>query len=122
MGMISHVPAQYYAHYQPVIEFRYPEMYPPVDTHELHKSAKTFQKLIKQTDLIVNKIIESDKFAHDLMEAAQKSNQKRVDELILSTGIKIKYKATFSPDGINIKLYNSEQEGACCSLSISLRW
>jgi hypothetical protein len=96
-------------------------MFQAIDTHELHKSAQIFQKLMRQTDLIVYKIIRSDKFAHDLMESTQKSDQKKVDELIMSTGITIKHKATFSPDGITIKLHNGN-EGDCCTLAIALRW
>jgi hypothetical protein len=118
----TYLPNPYHNYYQPSYVNRNPEMFPPVDTHALHKSARTFQKLMKQTDLIVKKIIESDKFAHDLMEAAQKSDQKKVDQLISSTGVKIKYKATFSPDGINIRLQNGEQGGACCTLVLALSW
>ncbi|WP_163100075.1 hypothetical protein [Peribacillus alkalitolerans] len=116
------VPVHYNSYYQHGHEIRTPEMYPPIDTQELHKSAQIFQKLIRQTDLIVKKIISSDKFARDLMESAQKSDQKKVDQLILSTGITIKHKVTFSPDGINIKLHNGDNDGDCCTLVIALRW
>ncbi|KAA0967007.1 hypothetical protein FQ087_05655 [Sporosarcina sp. ANT_H38] len=77
---------------------------------------------MKQADLLAGKIVNSKEFAHDLMEAAQLSNTKKVDELILSTGITLKIKTYFSPTGIRIELTNAGNEGSCCNLLMTLKW
>lgn len=101
---------------------RAPHNYPPIDIHELNQSAKKLQILMKQAQLFVNKITHSPQFAHDLMDAAQKSDQKKVEKLILSTGITVNFKNHFTPDGIKIELNNTDSEGACCSLIVGLKW
>lgn len=96
--------------------------YPDVDTQQLEESAHKFQQLIQQADLLVNKLAESKEFSHELMSAAQKSDEKKVNELIKSTGITIKVKTSFTPTGIQIILENSKMGGDCCDLLIALRW
>lgn len=109
--------------YQPFISTAIrPTNFPPVDIHGLKQSAIKFEALMKQAQLILNKIAYSPQFAHDMMDAAQKSNQKKVDELILSTGITVISKSHFTPDGIKIELNNANDGGACCSFIIGLKW
>lgn len=103
---------------QPQRQYQYPE----VDIQQFEKSAQSFQQLIKQADLLINKLARSKEFARELMSAAQKSDDKKVNELIKSTGITIKVKTSFTPDGIRIILDNSKLEGHCCQLLIALRW
>lgn len=112
-------PAPYYS-----LEFQYPcyRQFPPVDIKGLTYSARQFQRLMEQASLLINKIIQSNSFAFDLMNAAQQSNQQKVDELIHATGISIDVKTKFTPSGIQITLDNSEMEGGCCKLLIALRW
>jgi hypothetical protein len=88
----------------------------------LNTSAKKFQELTKQANLLAGKIVNSKEFAHELMEAAQLSNTKKVEELILSTGITLKIKTYFNPTGIRIELNNSENEVVCCNLLMTLKW
>ncbi len=88
----------------------------------LNISAKRFQELLKQADLLAGKIVNSKEFAHDLMEAAQLSNTKKVEELIQSTGITLKIKTHYNPTGIRIELTNSENEVGCCDLLMTLYW
>ncbi|WP_338448054.1 hypothetical protein R4Z09_17615 [Niallia oryzisoli] len=103
---------------QPQRQYQYPE----VDIQQFEKSAQSFQQLIKQADLLINRLARSKEFARELMSAAQKSDDKKVNELIKSTGITIKVKTSFTPDGIRIILDNSKLEGHCCQLLIALRW
>jgi hypothetical protein len=88
----------------------------------LNTSAKKFQELTKQANLLAGKIVNSKEFAHELMEAAQLSNTKMVEELILSTGITLKIKTYLNPTGIRIELNNSENEVVCCNLLMTLKW
>ncbi|MCJ7839436.1 hypothetical protein MUB24_00650 [Lederbergia sp. NSJ-179] len=96
--------------------------YPAIKTEKLHQSAQKIQALMSQASLLVNKIHSSSTFAHELMDAAQKSNEKKVNELIRSTGLSIPFKSRFNPDGIVFELTNSENGKGCCTLHIALQW
>lgn len=121
----SPIPGEYFM--QPFLQ-NYPRyrqqqnQYPPVNIQLLDKSARKFQALMKQADLLIEKIINSSSFARELMTAAQLSDQNRVDQLIKSTGITIDVTTTFTPSGIHIVLDNSDSEGDCCKMLIALRW
>ncbi|WP_255551148.1 hypothetical protein [Sporosarcina sp. E16_8] len=99
-----------------------PSPFPSINTQVLNTSAQRFQELLKQADLLAGKIVNSKEFAHELMEAAQLSNTKKVEDLIVSTGITLKIKTYFSPTGIRIELNNDESAGDCCHLLMTLKW
>ncbi|MFF3102350.1 hypothetical protein [Viridibacillus arvi] len=92
--------------------------FPPVNTHKFKTSAKEIQTLMQQAHLLVDKISVSEQFAHDLINAAQLSNNTEVDRLIASTGITIKFDSKYTPDSIRINL----TQNGCCGLSIILNW
>jgi hypothetical protein len=96
--------------------------FPPVNIHKLDISVHKFQTLMRQADLLVNKLADDPEFTKELMSAAQQSNKSRVNELILSTGITLRVKTTFTPTGIKIIIDNSGMEGDCCDLLIGLKW
>ncbi|WP_188386357.1 hypothetical protein [Ornithinibacillus halotolerans] len=83
---------------------------------------RKFQLLMKQADLLVDKLAGDPEFSKQLMTLAQESNEEKVNELIVSTGINIKVKTTFTPTGIHIMLDNKVFNGDCCDLVIALRW
>ena len=99
-----------------------PNPFPPVDPKLLNVSAKKFQELMSEANKLVNKISTSKEFAYELMNEAQLSNTKKVDELIKSTGITIKFETLFTPTGIHIKLDNADVQGGCCQLAMLLHW
>jgi hypothetical protein len=96
--------------------------FPPVDTQRLHVSAGKMLGIIKQSQLLINKIVDSPDFATELMDAAQLSDKKKVNELIQSTGITSKVTTKYTPSGIHIEFDNDETLGGCCKLQIALRW
>lgn len=96
--------------------------FPPVKTKRLNTSAQRFQVLMEQADLLIDKIISSNEFAYELKTAAQLSETKKVEELILSTGITIEVETKFTPSGIQINLKNSDEGGSCCDLLMTLQW
>lgn len=98
--------------------------YPEVNIHEFEISAQSFQELMKQANLLINKIASSPKFAREIMTAAQKSDEQTVLKLIKSTGISIDVKTTFTPTSIRIYLDNSNKskKSNCCNMLIALRW
>ncbi|KRG09673.1 hypothetical protein ACA30_21675 [Virgibacillus soli] len=97
-------------------------LYPPVKIEKLHQSAQKFQLLMTQASLLINKINSSSTFAHELIDAAQQSNKKKVEELIQSTGLSIPVISHFNPDGIIFELSNAENGKGCCTLHIALQW
>lgn len=96
--------------------------FPAVDTRRLLVSADKMLKIIKQSQLLINRIVDSPDFASELMDSAQLSNQKKVDELIESTGITSKVTTKFTPSGLHLEFDNTEMLGECCKLQIALRW
>ena len=112
----------YNEHLQQQTVLKPPSAFPTINTQVLNTSAQRFQELLKQANLLADKIVNSKEFAHELMEAAQLSNTKKVEELIVSTGITIKIKTYFTPTGIRIELKNDGNTGDCCHLLMSLKW
>lgn len=111
-----------YYHYQ-CAPLRYDyRQYPSIDIHQFDVSVHKFQQLMRQANLLVNRLADDPEFAKALMWAAQQSNADEVNRLIKSTGITIKVLPTFTPTGIRIELDNSALEGDCCRLLIALRW
>lgn len=96
--------------------------YPPVNTTRFHTSATNSMQLMKQANLLVTKIADSHSFADELMSSAQSSNQKKVEEMIASTGITTSKQTTFTPDGIRIHLQNKNEDGVSCDLILILQW
>ncbi len=86
VGMRS-VPEQYvptphyYDAYQPW-DLSVPRQFPPVDTGQLEDSVSRFQKLIKEAELLINRLANSREFSTQLMSAAQKSDKNKVIQLI----------------------------------------
>ncbi|GEN83808.1 hypothetical protein SLU01_21200 [Sporosarcina luteola] len=96
--------------------------YPAVNTNHFRNSAKQSMDLMKQANLLVTKITESDTFRNELMMTAQASNQKKVDEMITTAGITTSFETKFTPDGIGIHFQNKTEEGVCCELILILHW
>lgn len=92
--------------------------FPAVNTNKLKISAKRVKSIMQQIQLLTDKIDGSEQFAHDLMDAAQKSNKSEVERLITSTGITIKFETNYTPDNIRIVFTDIE----CCKLSLVLSW
>ena len=96
--------------------------YPDVDATLFEQSAKSMQSLLKDANLLLNKLADSKSFAQKVMYAAQQSNTKEVDKLIKSTGIKSDVSANIDPDGIYLKIAPKGNNTDCCQLKIALRW
>ena len=93
-------------------------VYPPVNTKKLGTSVKNVQKMVPQVQLLFDKIAQSDQFARDLKNAAQRSDQDTVNRLIRSVGITNQFEIKYTPDSIQIKLI----ERNCCVFTVVLDW
>ena len=119
---VEYVPSHFNEHLQPRNTLRPQRQYPDVNIQEFSMSTHKFQILMRQADLLVDKLGNDPEFAKQLMSAAQQSNKSKVNEMILSTGITINVKTAFTPTGIRITLNNAGFEGDCCNLQIGLNW
>ena len=119
---VNYVPTPHYYDAYQQWDLSVPRHYPQVDTGQLEESVTRFQKLIKEADLLINRLANSREFSTQLMSAAQKSDKNKVIQLIREAGVSIHVTTTFTPTGIRIILDNSEVEGGCCDLMIALRW
>ena len=117
-----YIPTPHYYDANQPWDLNVPRHYPQVDTGQLEDSVTRFQKLIKEADLLINRLANSREFSTQLMSAAQKSDKNKVIQLIREAGVSIHVTTTFTPTGIRIILDNSEVEGGCCDLMIALRW
>lgn len=103
-------------------QYTYSREFPPVDPAVFTTSVMAFQSLMRDGNIILDRIAESDDFAYQLMDAAQKSDQVTVDQLIRSTGVSSDVKTSFTPDSIRFELRADVEGTDCCRLNMSLRW
>ncbi|WP_153731409.1 hypothetical protein [Sporosarcina obsidiansis] len=94
--------------------------FPPVDTKKFQFSAHEFHQLMKQANSIINQIEHSPQFAKELMQAAQQSNQVKVEQLVSSIDESVLVETRYTPDGIQMKY--RDKKGMCCVLTIGLGW
>lgn len=124
------IPYPYVAYYSPqwlgyhaqAPPLPYQDPFPPVNTKRLHSSAERFQKIMEEAGLLIDKLVSTPAFAKELMDAAQQSNQEKVDALITSAGITIKVKTIYNPTGIQFEFDHSEGGAGCCKLNMNLLW
>jgi hypothetical protein len=96
--------------------------YPEVNATLFRTSADKAISLMEDANLVMTKITSSDSFSSELMTAAQQSEQKEVERLIQSTGIKKKPKITYNPDGITMNFVDYAGDKECCHIITQLRW
>ncbi|MFB4212977.1 hypothetical protein ACE1TH_13865 [Shouchella sp. JSM 1781072] len=97
---------------------------PAIDTTTLSQSVHQFEYLLKQSQLLMSRL-EDKQFSYQLMDAAQKSNQPLVDQLIKSIpGLTVVTNIQYSPTGVVFQMQSpGMNEGeSCCSLSVVLKW
>lgn len=98
--------------------------YPPIDVKTFTASIKSFQLLMSQGNILLNRLSEPS-FAHRIMSAAQHGKKAEVDQLIKSIGLKVPIKTRFTPSGVVFELVVPETQAApisCCTLSLLLKW
>jgi hypothetical protein len=96
--------------------------YPAVNATLFRTSADKAISLMKDANLVMSKITSSDSFSSELMAAAQQSDQKEVERMIQSIGIKEKPKITYNPDGITMNFVDYAGDKECCHIITQLRW
>ncbi|WP_188455524.1 hypothetical protein [Virgibacillus oceani] len=111
---VHHQPVQYVPYVRPD--------FPDVNPNFFHESAGAFRQLLNDAAIILNKLADSREFAYKVMDAAQKNELDKVEELIRSTGIKGDIEVNYNPDGINLKMGSKIEDTECCKLDMAIRW
>jgi hypothetical protein len=101
-----------------------PRSYPPVDIKIFESSVKSFQLLMAQGSLLLNRLGDVS-FAKNIMSAAQQGNNAEVDRLIKSIGLKIPVITKFTPSGVIFVLSTQTTQAHpsnCCTLTLNMKW
>lgn len=113
-----------YRHLQPKISSHSTSLrpYPPVNPALFKQSAQSIGQLLREMNLLLNRLSDNSDFAFRLMTAAQAANRKEVERLVRSAGILRKANISFNPDSFRIELRTSAANVECCKLAVALRW
>ncbi|RFU67854.1 hypothetical protein [Bacillus sp. V59.32b] len=97
----------------------YRSEYAPIDISLFSSSVHTFQLLMQQSRILLERLRDP-AFEKQLMGFAQQGKQSEVDLLIRAIGLQVPVKTTFTPSEIIFSLRDSVSE--CCILTFAIRW
>lgn len=115
-------PSPYQTYFPVIMPFNSPVnrfSYPPVDVTIFTHSVQSFRLLMEQGNVLLNRLNDAS-FARKLMDAAQKGQQREVDNLVKSIGLKVPVTTRYTPSGVTFSLSLSAVN--CCVLTLSLKW
>lgn len=115
-------PGYYYNPYYQNTVSRPDQQFPPVDSKLLYQSANEMKRLMEDAGRVLDVLSESEEFGTELMNAAQASNMKKVEQLIQSTGITSEVDISYDPGGLRLEFNSKVNQQKCCRLLVSLRW
>ncbi|WP_112180774.1 MULTISPECIES: hypothetical protein [Paraliobacillus] len=98
------------------------QQFPPINPNLLYQSANETRRLMKDANMVLDKLSNSKEFNTELMYAAQSSNKKEVNRLINSLGLASDVTIDFNPDGLHLEFKSQVESKECCHLKIALRW
>jgi len=111
----------YFTAWQPYRdEYGYLRQYPPVTTNVFMDSAASFQSLLQDAGILLDRISHSTAFAQQLMTAAQENKKDAVQRLVRSTGVRHLATTVYNPDSLTVT-FNHPEKG-CCQLILRIRW
>ncbi|SHF93277.1 hypothetical protein [Ornithinibacillus halophilus] len=96
--------------------------YPEVDPTFFHDSSSAFKQLMQDASHILDSLSSSEELAYQVMDAAQKNQTEKVEELIKSTGVQGEVEVEYNPDGINLTMISNVEGTECCKLTMAIRW
>ncbi|WLR41262.1 hypothetical protein LC087_09960 [Bacillus carboniphilus] len=106
----------YYPVYPPFIPYYY-RPFPAISPNTFIESAKTIPPYLKDLTSLAEKISSDRQYSEQLMNAAQESDQQKVDSLIQGLNLEHSIKTTYTPDGVRFEISSTR-----CRVSMSLRW
>ncbi|MGZ9584534.1 hypothetical protein [Paenibacillus marinisediminis] len=99
-----------------------PDLFPQVDPAKLTSSTIESLEMMRQLNLLLQRIRDSKPFASQLMDAAQRGNRAEVDRLIKSAGVSRQYTINYNPQGFHLVMRQGDTEAPCCKVEITLYW
>ncbi len=108
----------YFPYYQQ-LSYR---QYPPIDPGKFMVSAKNMKNLMNDASLLLAKMAGSRRFSLELMSSAQAADQKKIENMIKSTGVVLVPDVKYTPDGLILTFESGDKYQECCSLKLNLRW
>ncbi|KAB2334715.1 hypothetical protein F7731_13145 [Cytobacillus depressus] len=97
-------------------------VYPSVNPGSFMKSAKEMERIVKDASRLIEKMAADRNFSFELMNAAQASQNSKINSMIKSTGITHIPKVHFTPDGLILHFESAAQLQGCCGLTLNIRW
>lgn len=117
----SYLPDPSYPHHPGHCRDRrlYRPEYAPIDVTLFSSSVHTFQMLMQQGGILLERL-RNPAFEKQLMGYAQQGKQREVDRLIQATGLQVPVKTSFTPSEVTFSLGDPASE--CCILTFAIRW
>ncbi|WP_051286976.1 hypothetical protein [Paenibacillus taiwanensis] len=99
-----------------------PDLYPSVNTAIFSASAGSSLEMVQQMNKVLQRIHDSKEYAAQVMDAAQRGNEKEVIRLLKSVQISADISVKFTPDGLHMRFSSGPAENYCCNTEVTLRW
>lgn len=97
--------------------------YPPVNIEQFQKSLGAYQQLVKDGELLLNKLHDSPDLVYRLMHHAQAGNHSEVEKIIKETGVPTVVETKYTPTSVTFRLFaEAPEQSRCCTLTMNLRW
>jgi hypothetical protein len=103
--------------------YRIPDnSFPPVTIEYFEKSLTTYLTLLEHGKIVINSLVTSKETMIQLMEAAQASDDAKVDHIIKSTGVPSIVETSYTPTRVTFTLRADASGTPCCRLTMAIRW
>jgi len=120
---MNRYPFHYYHAYPPIPNYVFPHrQFLPVNQKMFMDSARKMDPILRDAQILMKRISNSDAFAKKIMIAAQHSNVTEVNRIISQTGIKSKSNIRFNPSGFIVTLSRKDDPTDCCDVELRIRW
>ncbi|MBM7097875.1 hypothetical protein JSY36_19235 [Bacillus sp. H-16] len=123
MYFYSYCPICFHGRYLYYPLYRPEGLFPPVETTLFEQSLRASRELFNHGQTVVDDLAASETKMLNLMNAAQAGDDKKVDQIVQSTGVPVDVETTYTPTSVTFRLRNSTAGIArCCTLTINLVW
>lgn len=120
---MNRYPFQYYHAYPPIPKYVFPQrQFLPVNPKMFMDSAKKMNPLLKDAEVLMRHISNTEPFARKLMDAAQHSKLNEVNKMIAQIGIKSKSDIRINPSALILILSPKNDPLDCCQVELRIRW
>ncbi|MGV3466990.1 MAG: hypothetical protein ACO1OT_17065 [Heyndrickxia sp.] len=120
---MNRYPFHYYHVYPPIPNYVFPyRQFLPVNPKMFMDSSRKMDPILRDAQVIIQHISNSEAFAKRIMNAAQHSNATEVNRMIAQLGIKSKSTIRFNPSAFILTLSRKNDPTDCCDVELRIRW